>query len=372
MRKVLLVALSGVAVVGIAGCVGSTEPATKVTSASAQLNARGYTDDGPATWWWEYDTVQSDLGTENDTQVCGDPPERDARCGPASGGSQSNQVPLNVTVRALDPGTTYYFRACGQDENDSAPTCAQTRSFTTLPGTSFNYTGTAQTWTVPAGVTSVTLHVYGAQGGGLGGGARATFGVSPGQVLQLNVGGRADGSTGGFNGGGNGGVPTSGGAGSGGGGASDVRVSPFGLADRIIVAGGGGGDAGSGLFQGGTGGAGGGVQGAGGGPNPTNNSGSPGRGGTATGGGAGGAGDSGGTDGTGGTLGRGGQGGAGTCRSPGCGGGGGGGGGRYGGGGGGGSYSGGGGGGGGSGHGPAGAALETGVNLGNGKIVISY
>src|SRR6476659_5756926 len=43
----------------------------------------------------------------------------------------------------------------------------------------FNYTGGEQTWIVPAGVTSVTVDVYGAQGGGgfspgLGGRATVT------------------------------------------------------------------------------------------------------------------------------------------------------------------------------------------------------
>ena len=114
-------------------CAGSTEPASNVLNVSAQLNAKGYTNDGPATWWWEYDTVQSDLGTANDTEVCGSgtgPRRPIGRCGPATGGSASNQIPLNVVVTGLTPNTTYYFRACGQDTNDPGPTCASTRSFT--------------------------------------------------------------------------------------------------------------------------------------------------------------------------------------------------------------------------------------------------
>jgi sugar lactone lactonase YvrE len=136
MRRPLLAALS-VASVALTACTGSTEPATKVTNVSAQLNARGYTDDGPASWWWEYDSVRSDLGTANDTEICGNPPEPDRRCGPASGGSQSNQIPLSVTVTGLAPGTTYYFRACGQDVNDTQPTCANVHSFRTLAGTRY-------------------------------------------------------------------------------------------------------------------------------------------------------------------------------------------------------------------------------------------
>lgn len=124
------------------------------------------------------------------------------------------------------------------------------------------------TWTVPSGITKVGFTVYGAQGGsyvyksaphtittlpgGLGGEAKATFPVRPGEVFAITVGGHganiSAGSAGGSNGGGNGGAN-----GAGGGGASDVRhgsrqwgdcptvSEPCGLQDRFIVAGGGGG-----------------------------------------------------------------------------------------------------------------------------------
>ena len=112
----------------------------------------------------------------------------------------------------------------------------------------FGFTGSAQTWVVPAGVTSVTVDVRGADGapelrdtGGSDYGHAAevtsTLGVFPGETLQLMVGGRtAYGGRGGWNGGGTAGnddYPYGGG----GGGASDVRR--FGV--RVIVAGGGGG-----------------------------------------------------------------------------------------------------------------------------------
>jgi hypothetical protein len=72
--------------------------------------------------------------------------------------------------------------------------------------TSFSYTGAQQTWTVPAGVTSVTIEAYGAQGlqgsaaGGYGGSALGNLAVTPGQVLYIYVGGQN-----GNNGGGSGG-----------------------------------------------------------------------------------------------------------------------------------------------------------------------
>jgi hypothetical protein len=139
MRRALTGLLIAVATLGFAACVGDTDPATNVRATQARLNAHGYTNDGPATWWWEYDTVRAELGTANDTEVCGSgtgPKEPDARCGPASGGSQQNQIRLNVVVTGLTSQTTYYFRACGQDTNDPAPSCGRILSFQTTRGDS--------------------------------------------------------------------------------------------------------------------------------------------------------------------------------------------------------------------------------------------
>lgn len=125
----------------------------------------------------------------------------------------------------------------------------------------FTYTGDYYQWTVPSGVSSVTVDAYGAQGGkssctsntlasgGLGGRVQATLSVTSGSILYFYVGGQ--GSTAsmsgtstspGWNGGGRGGVGNGGGYwGSGGGGATDVRTSAGVLSSRLIVAGGGGG-----------------------------------------------------------------------------------------------------------------------------------
>ena len=145
--------------------------------------------------------------------------------------------------------------------------------------TNFNFTGAVQTWVVPAGVTSVTVKTWGAQGnsnalsvvGGLGGYAEGTLAVTPGQTLFINTGGGASTTiNGGFNGGGAAGV-NSGCAtaqGGGGGGASDIRVSANTLAARAIVAGGGGGAGGNRVAscgRGTGGGGGGGYFGGGGG-----------------------------------------------------------------------------------------------------------
>jgi hypothetical protein len=89
-----------------------------------------------------------------------------------------------------------------------APSCESSGS---VVACTFDYTGNAQSWTVPEGVTQATFDVYGAQGGSeplvniLGGGggmAHATIAVTPGDKLQVNVGGGGSaGGAGGFNGG---------------------------------------------------------------------------------------------------------------------------------------------------------------------------
>jgi Glycine rich protein len=114
--------------------------------------------------------------------------------------------------------------------------------------------GSAQTFTVPSGVTSITIDAFGAQGGGPAGGggggnggeARATFSVIPGALLTVIAAGQGgDGpltpdatpGAGGFGGGGSGGANYDGNfPGGGGGGASSVSDGM-----RVLVIGGGGG-----------------------------------------------------------------------------------------------------------------------------------
>jgi len=228
----------------------------------------------------------------------------------------------------------------------------------------FNYTGGVQSYTVPANISILSLTVSGAQGGGssgLGATYVQTIGVTPGQILNLYVGGMGNsgaGTAGGYNGGGQAGG-NYGNEGSGGG-ASDIRVSPYGLANRIIVAGGGGGRGG---WSGGAGGAGGLVGSAG-----QAGQGGGGGGGTASSGGSGASGNGCGNGGSG-TLAIGGNGGV--CSY----GGGGGGGGYYGGGGGGADNNsccadGGGGGGGSSYCATPGGTCTAGVRYGAGQILI--
>ncbi|MGA4541060.1 prealbumin-like fold domain-containing protein [Uniformispora flossi] len=122
----------------------------------------------------------------------------------------------------------------------------------------FTFTGAPEQFTVPADVCEVTVDAFGAAGGigqyGVSGGrgaeVSATFGVTPGQVLTVNVGGAGhsgeDGdparTQGGYNGGGRGGAyiangQISGIAAGGGGGRTTVGTGTT----ALVVAGGGGG-----------------------------------------------------------------------------------------------------------------------------------
>lgn len=226
-----------------------------------------------------------------------------------SGGISLGTVGSGVNFPVTPPSTTiYYAEAIG----------------TGGPGTqTFNFTGGTQTFTVPAGVNSIVVDVQGAQGqanalnqatGGLGGRVQATISVTPGEVLQINVGGGGTVATvGGFNGGAAAGVADCNTAsGGGGGGKSDIRRSPFGFngTDVLVVAGGGGGAGGSRVAACGPGGGGGGGAGWFGGGGGAGYDGTGGGGGTPSAGGVGGVfGFTGGGNGANGTAGAGGVGG---------------------------------------------------------------
>ncbi len=117
----------------------------------------------------------------------------------------------------------------------------------------FSFTGSMQTFTVPLGITTLSIAASGAQGGvgtnsvvsGKGARTAATLTVTPGQILNIYVGGQGTVVAGGYNGGGNGGINSGATAvGGGGGGATDIRIGGSGLANRIMVAAGGGGSGG--------------------------------------------------------------------------------------------------------------------------------
>ncbi|MEI6123178.1 MAG: HYR domain-containing protein, partial [Bacteroidota bacterium] len=146
----------------------------------------------------------------------------------ATGGSLIGSTPSGINFPVTPITTTTYYA-----ESNTGAAGTQT----------FNYTGGLQTWIVPAGVVSIDVDVQGAKGGdgistgGLGGRIQATYPVTPGQTLNIYVGGAGSGATAGYNGGGAGNASY----GKGGGGASDIRIGGTALANRVFVAGGGGG-----------------------------------------------------------------------------------------------------------------------------------
>lgn len=120
-------------------------------------------------------------------------------------------------------------------------TCNSPAAFS--QATTFVYTGAVQTYTVPACVNSITVDARGGEGatitaslGGKGGKVQATIATTPGEVLNIYVGGAATGVTAGFNGGGLAGTGGAAGAG-----ASDIRQGGTALSNRVIVAAGGAG-----------------------------------------------------------------------------------------------------------------------------------
>ena len=101
----------------------------------------------------------------------------------------------------------------------------------------FNYTGSIENWTVPAGITSVRIEVWGAQGGsassalgGKGARMRGDFTVAPGDTIKVLAGQQGVNSI----------SPTSSGASGGGGGGSFVATN----SNQPLICGGGGGGAG--------------------------------------------------------------------------------------------------------------------------------
>ena len=114
----------------------------------------------------------------------------------------------------------------------------------------FAFTGGLQTWVVPAGVTSLLVHAYGASGaqcthstctaaGGLGGHIAATVTVTPLSTMYINIGGMGGttkSSMGGFNGGGSCTDTSQPSLIAGGGGATSIRTSTA-ITTALVVAG---------------------------------------------------------------------------------------------------------------------------------------
>ena len=135
------VASALIAGLALAGCYGSTEPATEIGPESARLNARGTTNNGPATSYFEYWLTGS-------SQV---------RRTPAVSWPGGISGPFWQRVSGLAASASYSFRMCGADSGATSYVCAQTRTFTTtraledsVEGSFFSLADPKVTWIVDA------------------------------------------------------------------------------------------------------------------------------------------------------------------------------------------------------------------------------
>lgn len=102
----------------LAGCYGSTEPASEVGSTSVRLNAQGTANDGPAYSFFE-------LVSFSDGTTSSPGPTTPRRDWPAGASGRFSEF-----VTGLKEATPYGYRVCGGDR-DEAPACAQYRFFHT-------------------------------------------------------------------------------------------------------------------------------------------------------------------------------------------------------------------------------------------------
>jgi hypothetical protein len=100
----------------LAGCYGSTEPATDIRPESVQLNGRGTADRGPAYTFFRVQRFAIPLPAPIDT------PTREWPAG-ASG-------PFSEKLTGLRPATDYSYRLCGGQVGED-PVCANSVSFAT-------------------------------------------------------------------------------------------------------------------------------------------------------------------------------------------------------------------------------------------------
>ncbi|MFA6458305.1 MAG: LamG-like jellyroll fold domain-containing protein [Patescibacteria group bacterium] len=172
---------------------------------------------------------------------------------------------------ASDDNFYYTLNATFSDSVMSATTITST--------TNFAYTGAVQSYTVPAGVTSITItgrgagggHMPGSGDGGAGGLSTGTISVTPGATYYIVVGGAGRDvvspynvpGVGGYGGGATGGTSTQYAGGGGGGMTWFSGYNTFAGGTPMLIAGGGGGGGDGGLSS--VGGAGGGASGSDGG-----------------------------------------------------------------------------------------------------------
>ena len=140
----------------------------------------------------------------------------DLETNPAHCGSCPNDCPATLanTVATCETATcgvacTAGFADCNNDLGLADSNGCEVDTAVDTCSVTFVYTGAMQSFTVPGGTNAIQFSVAGAQGGSsfvsntnYGGLVSGTLSVSPGNVLNIYVGGQPVGTTGGFNGGG--------------------------------------------------------------------------------------------------------------------------------------------------------------------------
>ena len=190
---------------------------------------------------------------------------------------QSGSLPSGLSLNTSSGAITGTANAVGSDTTSSftlratANSKTADRAFTITinapVSTTYSYTGSNQTFTVPTGVNSFVVDIKGAGGGSQGGaGAGGTSGrtqgtrtASAGQSYIVIVGEKGK-LTSGTSFGGGGGYNQGNGNGGGGGGLSGIFLTSYTHGNSVAIAGGGGG----GAYGGNSGGHGGGSSGNGG------------------------------------------------------------------------------------------------------------
>jgi hypothetical protein len=114
-------ALAALALASLAGCHASTEPATDITQSTAKLNAHGTANSGEAQSYFELWPTGA--------------PSRQLPTGPGFRWPAGVSGPFSTKAEGLYPSTSYSFRVCGRDLDDSEFLCAQTLTFTTKAAT---------------------------------------------------------------------------------------------------------------------------------------------------------------------------------------------------------------------------------------------
>lgn len=112
----------------VSACQGAISEATNVTRTSAQLNAHGATNNGPAYSYFQYAKTAT-------PSVITTTPLRSWPGGIAD-------TPFHETVSGLAANTSYSFRVCGNDQGRSA-ICQGPRSFKTTPNGRIYYDGSS-------------------------------------------------------------------------------------------------------------------------------------------------------------------------------------------------------------------------------------